>query len=166
MVSCNSTGDGLCGESSNHPLMSSGLSWERWSSAAHVNPCTVLFKVGLQATWKWISLQRQEGQITLCVITQQKSHRGHCILLVKVVSVEADGSCWLFWSLRLSQIAKFEKSFLHCCSALTSTKALVLSRNCVAVYMSFSSPLFLLSAERSRLFLLLLNVLFSCQITF
>lgn len=51
----------------------------------------MLVKAGLQPTGKLMSLQREDWQVTLCVITERKSRGGHCILLVKVVSVGADG---------------------------------------------------------------------------
>lgn len=36
---------------------------------------------------------KEDWQITLCVITEQKSHGGHCILLVNVMSIGVNGSC-------------------------------------------------------------------------
>lgn len=45
-----------------------------------------------------MSLQREDWQITLCVITEKKSHGQYYILLAQVVSIGVDGSCWLFQS--------------------------------------------------------------------
>lgn len=40
-----------------------------------------------------MSLQREDWQITLCAITEKKSHGQYYILLAQVVSIGVDGSC-------------------------------------------------------------------------